>query len=103
MPRVKGHWHEGTRDANQPEVIVWYEQLGCSVVDLGAMGGGLPDLLIGCAGVTDLSEVKMPGGELRKSQETFNAKWRGSRAWKVSTIADVVTHVADMRRRARKL
>lgn len=101
MPRVKGKFIEAPRDANQSAIMQRYRDYGCSVEDLGAIGGGIPDLLVGCAGVTDLVEVKMPGQQLRPSQETFNARWRGSRAWKVETFDDVDAHVRDMRRRVR--
>lgn len=101
MPRVKGRFLEAPRDANQSAIMQRYREFGCSAEDLGAVGGGIPDLLVGCAGVTDIAEVKMPGQELRASQETFNARWRGSRPWKIETLDDVEAHVADMRRRAR--
>jgi len=104
MPRGKsGKPISCRRDGNHDQVARWYEQTGCSVVDLSQVGGGCSDLLIGCAGVTDLSEVKMPGEELRPDQKTFNTKWRGSRPWKVSKLDDVLEHVADLRRRARRL
>lgn len=102
MPRVKGRLIEAPRDANQSAIVQRYRDLGCSVEDLGAVGGGISDLLVGCAGITDLSEVKMPGGELRPSQRSFNDRWRGSRPWKVETADDVLAHVEDMRKRARR-
>jgi hypothetical protein len=101
MPRVKGRLIEAPRDANQSAIVQRYRDYGCSAEDLGAVGGGIPDLLIGCAGVTDLAEVKMPGEDLRASQRTFNDRWRGSRPWKIETFEDVEAHVMDMRRRAR--
>lgn len=101
MPRVRGKFIEAPRDANQSKIVGWYESLGCSVVDLGAVGGGCPDLLIGATGIDALSEVKMPGEELRLSQRAFNERWRGGRPWKVETMDDVIAHVAEMRRRAR--
>jgi hypothetical protein len=55
---------EAPRDADQPELVGVYEALGCTVVDLGSVGNGITDLLIGCAGITDLAEVKIPGEEL---------------------------------------
>lgn len=103
MPRVKGKFIEGPRDANQSLVINRYHEYGCSAEDLGAIGGGLPDLLIGCAGITDITEVKMLGCGLRPSQRTFNDRWRGSRPWVIYTLDDVDAHVADMRKRARAL
>lgn len=103
MPRVRGRLIEAPRDANQSAVMQRYRDFGCSAEDLGAVGGGIPDLLIGCAGITDLAEVKMPGEELRPSQRTFNDRWRGSRAWKVESLDDVEAHVMNMRRRARNM
>jgi hypothetical protein len=95
------HPHEAPRDANQPDLVADYELLGCTVVDLGSIGEGVSDLLIGCAGITDLAEVKMPGKELRSNQVEFNGRWRGSKPWKVQSRDDVIAHIADMRRRAR--
>lgn len=103
MPRVRGRLIEAPRDANQAAIMQRYRDFGCSVEDLGMVGGGLPDLLVGCAGITDLAEVKMPGEELRPSQRTFNDRWRGSRAWKAESLDDVEAHVMDMRRRARNM
>lgn len=90
-------------DTNHNEAIGWYESMGCTVVDLRAVGFGVSDLLLGCAGVTDLAEVKFEDGELRLSQVNFNSRWRGSRPWITRTQDDAIQHVADMRRRARKL
>jgi hypothetical protein len=103
MPRVRGRLIEGKRDANQSPLTGWYEALGCIVVDLGDVGSGVPDLMVGCAGVTGLAEVKVPGEDLRPSQITFNDRWRGSAPWKISTQDDVIAHVAFMRKQARKL
>lgn len=102
MPRVKGKFIEAPRDANQSAIMQRYRDFGCSVEDLGAVGGGIPDLLIGCVGITDLAECKMPGENLRASQRTFNERWRGSRPWKIETLDDVESHVMDLRRRARR-
>lgn len=101
MPRVRGRLIEAPRDANQSAIMQRYRDFGCSVEDLGMVGGGIPDLLIGCAGVTDVAEVKVPGEDLRASQRVFNDRWRGSRPWKIETFEDVEAHVRDMRRRAR--
>jgi hypothetical protein len=101
MPRVRGRFIEAPRDANQTATMQRYRDFGCSVEDLGAVGNGVPDLLVGCAGITDVAEVKMPGEELRPSQQTFIARWRGSSVWKIWTLDDVEAHVKDMRRRAR--
>jgi len=103
MPRVRGHMMEGRRDANHAEVVHWYKQHGCTVVDLSTVGSGCSDLLIGCAGVTDLCEVKTLYGELSESQKRFNRDWNGSKSWKCTTLDDVNAHVCHMRARARLL
>lgn len=88
-------------DTNHADAIGWYESLGCTVLDLRAVGGGASDLLIGAAGVDSLAEVKFEDGDLRPSQKTFNSKWRGSKPWLTRTLDDAIAHVADMRRKAR--
>lgn len=90
-------------DTNHNPAIGWYRDQGCSVEDLRNVGNGVSDLLIGCAGITDLAEVKFENGGLRPSQKTFNERWRGSRPWITRTLDDAISHVADMRRRARGL
>lgn len=87
-------------DANHSEVIGWYEELYCSVVDLHKCGGGVPDLLVGCAGRSELVEVKTEEGQLRPNQITFNRDWRGNKVVVVRTRADVINHVQNIRERA---
>lgn len=92
-------------DANQPDIVLQLEQTGASVESLAAVGGGVPDLLVGCAGVTVVSrfvtvadiagrlaglgpvtildgcnlliEVKTDKGLLRESQIRWHSQWRG--------------------------
>lgn len=92
----------GKRDANHGDVVGWYRDLGCAVAETHDAGLGVPDLFVGAAGITDPVEVKTEEGGLEKSQETFIASWRGSRVAIVRTQADVIAHVHDMRRRARR-
>lgn len=87
-------------DGNHWEVVGWYEQLGCSVRDCSAFGGGFPDITVGCTGVTDLVEIKMADGKLRASQIKFNEGWRGALPVVVRTFEEVHAHVIDMRKRA---
>lgn len=48
--------------------------LGCVVHDLAAVGGGVPDLLVGARGRWVLIEAKSPKKSLRgKPQEDFHA------------------------------
>lgn len=86
-------------DDNQAQVQIWYEALFCSVVDLHGIGFGTPDLLIGCAGRSELVEVKTDVGQLKKSQVRFAKEWRGSKVVVVRTQADVINHVQNIRER----
>lgn len=89
------------KDANHNDLANVYVSLGCSCEDTSSMGGGFPDAIVGCAGITDFVEFKSEEGKLEPAQETFHAKWRGSAIWIVRSQADVVAHTVDMRRRAR--
>lgn len=91
----------GKPDANHGDVKRWYVELGCTVADTKDAGLGVPDLFIGCAGVTDPVEVKTDEGRLLPSQQTFVMAWRGSTTRIVRTQDEVIAHVHDMRRRAR--
>ena len=91
------------KDANHDELAAAYIEQGCSCIDTSAHGGGFPDAVVGCAGVTDLVEFKSEGGTLEPAQETFDARWRGSPVWLVRTREEVEYHVRSMRARARQL
>lgn len=92
----------GNPDSNHHDVIGWYRELGCFVCDTKDVGFGFPDLVVGAAGVTDVVEIKSGEGRLRSSQELFISAWRGSAVRIVRTQGDVLEHVTDMRRRARR-
>lgn len=91
----------GKPDANHGQVKGWYRELGCTVADTKDAGLGVPDLFIGCVGITDPVEVKTEEGDLLPSQKTFIAGWRGSQVAVVRTHDDVIKHVQLMRKRAR--
>lgn len=105
---VAPHEHEqmkqryGKPDANHGDVKGWYLQLGCSVADTKDAGLGVPDLFVGAVGVCDPVEVKTEDGDLLASQKTFIASWRGPKVAIVRTREDVIAHVHDMRKRARR-
>lgn len=84
-------------DSNHREVKGWYEELFCSVVDIHHVGGGVPDLLIGCAGISELVEVKTEEGNLEPSQLTFQKTWRGPKVKIIRSQADVINHVTNIR------
>lgn len=85
------------KDRNHPEIVRAFRELNCSVLDLGQIGGGCPDLLVGVRGRNLLVEVKdgeaIPSKrKLTPDQEEFFATWRGSKVV-VETVDDVVTMV----------
>ena len=88
----------GRQDANQAAIVEAYELLGCTVVDLHAIGYGTPDLLVGYGRcVEQLVEVKVKSGRLMSSQKQFFEAWRGRKPRVVRTVDDVVEHVKEMR------
>ena len=79
-------------DANHKQIKTALEQIGASVIDLAAMGGGCFDLLVGFRGVNYWLEVKdgsKPPSRRRltEDQQTMWRNWRGQKA--------VVTSVSD--------
>ena len=69
-------------DANQAEIVATLRMVGATVQPLHAVGGGVPDLLVGFRGQTYLIEVKdgrKPPSErkLTPEQERWHGNWRG--------------------------
>ena len=79
-------------DANQSAIIAVLRQVGATVVDLSAVGKGVPDLLVGHRGVTYLLEVKNLKGRnrLTPDQDVFYAWWRGGPVHIVRTADDAL-------------
>ena len=70
------------KDRNHVEIVEALRKAGATVVDLGAVGHGVPDLLVGHRGRTMLMEVKdgqkCPSARhLTPDQERFFATWHG--------------------------
>lgn len=70
------------RDANHAEIVAEFRRLGCSVLDLACLGNDDPDLLVACAGMSALVEVKdgsKPPSQrkLSEGQLKFLATWKG--------------------------
>jgi hypothetical protein len=89
---------QGRRDSTHADIVRWYEQAYCNVIDLSHVGGGCPDILIAlnrqcCV----LREIKSDMGSLEASQKTFQATWRGPKIEIVRTQADVLNDVLQLR------
>ena len=81
-------------DANQAEVVAAFRKFGCSVQVLSMVGKGVPDLLVGHAGVNHLVEVKdgrRPPSErkLTPDQDQWHKTWRGEKPEIVESLDDV--------------
>lgn len=90
------------RDANHGEIVAALRAVGCTIVDLAAVGGGVPDLLVGYRGANLLVEVKdgsrVPSERrLRPSQLEFRDEWRGQWAV-VCTVGQALELVAGVGR-----
>lgn len=83
-------------DANHRLIKGAFVQLGCSVIDLYAVGGGCPDLAVSRNGQMVLVEIKTEKGDYTPAQEVFNAEWQGPRAT-VRDLAGVETVVKALK------
>lgn len=83
-------------DGNQSQLAAAFRSLGCSVLSLAPLGGGVPDLLVAINGITWLVEVKMPKGKETADQIEFAATWKGCRAI-VRDLAGVESTVKTMK------
>jgi hypothetical protein len=70
-------------DGNQKEIVDDLRRIpGCTVAILSAVGGGVPDLLVGYRGHNLLFELKDPSKpkadqELTDDQKRWHAAWAG--------------------------
>ena len=89
MPR-----HGGTRDKNQKGLLDLANSIpGCKAVDLGAVGDGIPDALIGWFGHNYLAEIKRADcppsdSKLNPTQVEWHDTWPGQVAV-IRTAADL--------------
>jgi Holliday junction resolvase len=84
-------------DDNQAEIVAALRKCGCTVQSLAALGNGVPDLLVGRAGVNYLLEVKdgskpKSARELTPDELRWLHAWRGSAAV-VETVEEALKEV----------
>lgn len=88
-------------DRNHNEIVQALRQMGCSVQSLAAVGGGVPDLLVGICSVNVLIEVKdgeaAPSArKLTPAQHEWIKGWRGA-VGIVTSVAEAVVLVDRIR------
>jgi hypothetical protein len=68
---------QGRKDATQSEMVEYLIGERHLVADTHAVGGGFPDLVVGCTwGEIVVVECKSPGGRLTPEQRTWHFAWR---------------------------
>jgi hypothetical protein len=87
-------------DANQPEIVEAFRQLGCEVAITSNLGHGFPDLIVGKPKRQKVVLVEVKDGskppsarKLTPDEQKFRDAWAGSYAV-VETIPDVVNVVS---------
>ena len=81
-------------DANQQEIVDALCAVGCSVLDLSAVGRGCPDLAVSDRnGNLLLMEIKTEKGKLNKRQERWHREWKGSPPFVVRSVDEALRAV----------
>lgn len=99
--------HRGSKDGNHDEVAARFVALGCDVVDMHACGvRDFLDLVVGCAGVTHIVEVKNPETRYGRAgltigQSAFARDWRGGKVYVVTSPDEAEALVMNWRRALR--
>jgi len=77
------------RDANQPQIVDALRAAGVTVIEMGHVGGGVPDLFCvrRATGLCRWLEVKMPKGRLTKAQIDWHQKVP---VWVVHSVAEAL-------------
>lgn len=74
--------HRARRDIIHAEIVTALRAVGASVQDLAAVGGGVPDILVGYRGINYLMEIKTPKHTTKagtaERQLEWHQSWRGS-------------------------
>lgn len=86
-------------DRNQGEIVDALLSVGCSVELLHRVGGGCPDLLVGCPRGNFIMEVKdgdkpPSARELNDEQKRWHARWRGPKPVVVNNVDEALAVVA---------
>ena len=81
-------------DANQPEIVAAFRNLGCSVYQTHTVGHGFPDIVIGKNGVNVLVEIK-DGSKCPSKRTLTNDERKFAEFWKgrleiVESLDDVL-------------
>ena len=94
----------GRVDANQPEIVKAFRDLGCTVAITSNVRDGFPDIVVGIHGINVLVEIKdgsKPPSKrkLTPDEQQWHDTWKGGVVI-VESVEDVITLVNNLRRKA---
>jgi len=94
---------DGNVDGNQTVVVAMYRRLGCTVTHTYQLGGGIPDIIVGCRGVVDC-QVEIKDGrkppnkqKLSTDEVEYHKEWQGRLVKIITSIEGVIDHVHELR------
>ncbi len=90
------------KDESHQEVVATFKVMGCSWINLETNEKGAPDGVLGCAGRSEMVEVKPEStitarNSPRLSQRDWAAKWHGSKVHVVHNAAEAAALVNNLR------
>ncbi len=87
----------GKLDANSSAIVAALKRCGASVIDMHAVGGGVPDIVCGYHGRNVLMEIKArpkaTNAGVRERQEAFAREWRGDPVVTVHSQAEALAAI----------
>lgn len=94
----------GRVDANQPEIVQTFRDLGCTVAITSNVRDGFPDIVVGIHGINVLVEIKdgsKPPSKrkLTPDEQEWHDNWKGGVVI-VESVEDVISLVNNLRRKA---
>lgn len=84
-------------DSTHRPVVEAMRAAGASVEAIQGARAGVPDLVVGVAGLTELVEVKRPRAKPSEAQEAWHRAWRGRPVRVVRSTEEALAVVAAMR------
>ena len=92
--------HRAKLDANQTAIVDALRKAGCTVQSLAAVGGGVPDILVGWLGDILLMEIKdgtlSPSRrELTPDQIKWHAAWNGTPVAVVKSVDEALRAINE--------
>lgn len=85
----------GRVDKNQARIVSTVRQMGASVYSLADVGNGVPDVLVGIFGISEVWEIKSETGKLTEDQVRFHNEFKGS-VRIIRSSADAIRRIQEL-------